>query len=111
MPTTSSFWAAFPAADAGRSFEVVTAVVDDAGPWAPGAVGRWLDNQPEPLLRAKGWFAGPDGGWHELQVVGRRWSIQPAAPRAEGGNGPGIVLIGQEQSAVDRAAASLRNLA
>ena len=79
----------------------------EAGPWEPAAVGRWFDAQPEPLLRAKGWFASPDGQWHELQSVGRHWSIKPARllphPEVE----PAVVLIGRGQAAIGQAAASL----
>lgn len=102
--------AAFDTGTHGHPIEIATATVPGIGSWEPAAVGRWLDRQPEPLLRAKGWFTSPDGRWHELQVVGRRWSIEPV--RSPGGAGvqPAIVLIGQERAAVDRAAAALRDL-
>ena len=102
--------ATFGAVTHGHPFEVATATVPGAGPWEPAAVGRWFENQPEPLLRAKGWFGDVDGCWHELQVVGRSWSIKPAPSSPEAGIEPVVVLIGHDQSAVDRAAASLNGL-
>ena len=102
--------ATFGAVTHGHPFEVATATVPGAGPWEPAAVGRWFECQPEPLLRAKGWFGGADGCWHELQVVGRSWSIKPALSSPEAGIEPVVVLIGHDQSAVDRAAASLNGL-
>lgn len=102
--------AAFNQASYGHPIEIATALVRGIGPWEPAAVGHWFDRQSEPLLRAKGWFASPDGRWHELQVVGRRWSIEPADSLTGVGVEPAVVLIGREQLAVDRAAASLRSL-
>lgn len=103
--------AAFDTAEHRHPIDVATATVAGVGPWEPAAVGRWCDQQPEPLLRAKGWFTSADGRWHELQVVGRRWSIEPARSPAGARLEPAVVLIGCEQSAVDRAAASLCDLA
>ncbi len=102
--------AAFNQASHGHPIEIATASVRGIGPWEPAAVGHWFDRQSESLLRAKGWFASPDGRWHELQVVGRRWSIEPADSLTGVGVEPAVVLIGREQLAVDRAAASLRSL-
>ena len=102
--------AAFDTAGHSHPIDVATATVLGIGPWEPAAVGRWFDRQPEPLLRAKGWFASPDGCWHELQVVGRRWTIDPVGSAARTGVEPAVVLIGRDQSAVDRAAASLSGL-
>lgn len=102
--------AAFEPVTHGHPIEIATVTVTEAGPWEPAAVGRWFDEQPEPLLRAKGWFASPDGRWHELQVVGRRWSINPADSAADADVQPAVVLIGRDQSAVDRAAAALSDL-
>ncbi|WP_419864860.1 CobW family GTP-binding protein [Candidatus Poriferisodalis sp.] len=103
--------AAFDTAEHRHPIDVATATVAGVGPWEPAAVGRWCDQQPEPLLRVKGWFTSADGRWHELQVVGRRWSIEPARSPAGARLEPAVVLIGCEQSAVDRAAASLCDLA
>ena len=36
----------------------------------------WLEGE-HGLVRAKGWVAETDGRLHELQVVGRRWSLTP----------------------------------
>ena len=102
--------AAFDPVTHGHPIEIAKATVLGIGPWEPAAVGRWFDEQPEPLLRAKGWFASPGGRWHELQVVGRRWSIEPAGSPAETGPPPAVVLIGRDQPAVDRAAAALSDL-
>ena len=102
--------AAFDRASHGHPIEIATASVRGIGPWEPAAVGHWFDHLPEPLLRAKGWFASPDGRWHELQVVGRRWSIEPMSSPGDAGVQPAVVLIGRDQSAVDRAAASLSDL-
>lgn len=102
--------ASFGAVAHGHPLAVATAAVIGAGPWEPAAVGHWIDHQPESLLRAKGWFVSPDGFWHELQTVGRRWSINPADSAACAGVQPAVVLIGRDQSAVDRAAASLSDL-
>ncbi|WP_419946009.1 CobW family GTP-binding protein [Candidatus Poriferisodalis sp.] len=102
--------AAFDPASPGHPIETATATVRGVGPWEPAAVGRRFEHQPEPLLRAKGWFASPDGCWHELQVVGRRWSIEPVSPPDDASVQAAVVLIGRDQSAVDRAAASLREL-
>lgn len=90
-------------AEHGHPFQVATATVRPAGPWAPSVVGRWFEHRPEPLLRAKGWFVGPDGRRYELQAVGRSWRIVPAS----GTLAPIIVLIGAAQDDVDRAADSL----
>ena len=98
------------AAGHGHPIEVATATIAGAGPWHPAAVGRWFEDWPEPLLRAKGWFNSSDGQWHELHVVDRRWSIEPVDSAAGAGVQPAVVLIGRDQSAVDRAAASLRAL-
>lgn len=102
--------AATGVAGGGHPFEVATVTVTEAGPWEPAGLGRWLDDPPEPLLRAKGWFADPDGRWHELQAVGRHWSITPVGSPPQAGLEPTVVLIGHEQPAVDRAAVSLRGL-
>ena len=94
-------------ADAGEHpFEVATAAVAPAGPWEVTAVARWFESPPETLLRVKGWFSTPDGSCHEVQAVGRSWRMQPATGPLD----PAIVLISDSQDAVDRAAASLRNL-
>ena len=93
--------------DHGHPFQVATATVRPAGPWAPSVVGRWFEHRSEPLLRAKGWFVGPDGRRYELQAVGRSWRIE----RASGTQDPIIVLIGAAQDAVDRAADSLNRSA
>ena len=102
--------AAFDTPEHRHPIDVATATVRGVGPWEPAAVGRRFEHQPEPLLRAKGWFASPDGCWHELQVVGRRWSIEPVSPPDDASVQAAVVLIGRDQSAVDRAAASLREL-
>ena len=99
--------AALGTAGHGHPFEVATATVRPAGPWTPASVGRWFENQSQPLLRAKGWFTDPDGCPHELQAVGRSWRIHPAATDDDEITDPVIVLIGDAQQAVERAAASL----
>ena len=94
-------------ADAGEHpFEVATASVDPAGPWEVADVARWFESPPEALVRAKGWFASPDGSHHELQAVGRSWRIEPAIPQPD----LVIVLIGHSPEAVEQAAASLRSI-
>ena len=94
-------------ADVGEHpFEVATAVVSPAGPWEVKTVARWFESPPETLVRAKGWFSTPDGSCQEVQSVGRSWRIEPAYGPLD----PVIVLIGDSPEAVDRAAASLRNL-
>lgn len=98
--------ASFPVVESGHPFEVATATVMQARPWETADVAGWFDDPPERLLRAKGWFNSADGSWHEVQAVGRHWRIEPAAVGAE----PVIVLIGDSQTTVDRAAASLHSL-
>ncbi|WP_419853599.1 CobW family GTP-binding protein [Candidatus Poriferisodalis sp.] len=98
--------ATFPADAGEHPFEVASAVVTPTRPWEVAEVARWFESSPPDLMRAKGWFASPDGSSHELQAVGRSWRIMPAA----GAHDPAIVLICSSQEAVDSAAASLRNL-
>ena len=102
--------AALGTAGHGHPFEVATATVRPAGPWTPASVGRWFENQSEPLLRAKGWFTDPDGSRHELQAVGCSWRIQLAEADATDATDPVIVLIGDSQQTVAHAAASLHRL-
>ncbi|MYG61651.1 MAG: hypothetical protein F4200_07610 [Acidimicrobiales bacterium] len=98
--------ATFPADVGEHSFEVATAVVAPTRPWQVADVARWFESSPASLLRAKGWFASPDGCCHEVQAVGRSWRIVPAA----GVHYSAIVLIGSSQEAVDSAAVSLQQL-
>ena len=56
-------------------FRFVTGVISSAGPWDPLEVGKLLDRSNHRLLRGKGWFADNDGKLYQLQIVGRRWSI------------------------------------
>ena len=98
--------ATFPAGAGEHPFEVATAVVTPSGPWEATDVARWLESSPPGLMRAKGWFASPDGSCHEVQAVGRSWRIVPAAGVQE----PAVVLICSSQEAVDSAAASLQQI-
>ncbi len=98
--------ATFPADAGEHPFEVASAVVTPARPWEVADVARWFESSPTGLMRAKGWFAGSDGGCHEVQAVGRSWRIVPAASA----HVPAIVLICSSQEAVDGAAVSLRQL-
>ena len=98
--------ATFRAGTGEHPFEVATAVVNPAGPWEVTTVARWFESPPETLVRAKGWFSTPDGSCQEVQSVGRSWRIEPAYGPLD----PVIILIGGSPEAVDRAAASLRNL-
>ncbi|MXX43061.1 MAG: hypothetical protein F4Z53_08460 [Acidimicrobiales bacterium] len=98
--------ATFPADVGEHPFEVATAVVAPTRPWQVADVARWFESSPASLLRAKGWFASPDGCCHEVQAVGRSWRIVPAA----GVHYSAIVLIGSSQEAVDSAAVSLQQL-
>ena len=98
--------ATFPADTGEHPFEVASAVVMPTRPWEVAEVARWFESSPPDLMRAKGWFASPDGSSHELQAVGRSWRIVPAASAHD----PAIVLICSSQHAVDSAAVSLRNL-
>lgn len=98
--------ATFPADVGEHPFEVATAVVAPTRPWQVADVARWFESSPASLLRAKGWFASPDGCCHEVQAVGRSWRIVPAA----GVHYSAIVLIGSSQETVDSAAVSLQQL-
>jgi len=98
--------ATLPADVGEHPFEVATAVVAPTRPWQVADVARWFESSPASLLRAKGWFASPDGCCHEVQAVGRSWRIVPAA----GVHCSAIVLIGSSQEAVDSAAVSLQQL-
>ena len=65
------------------------AALDEAGLHAV------LDALPASVLRAKGVCrVGPSGAPHVLQLVGRRWTLQPW--RGQGQVAPGLVLIGTE---------------
>ena len=71
-------------------------------------LGRWLERGDHGLLRAKGWFTDRAGTHHELQVVGRRWTITGAGGYRPGADPPaGIVVIGDDPDALDRAARHL----
>ena len=98
--------ATFRAESGEHPFPVASAVVTPAGPWEMSEVARWLEDPPPSLLRGKGWFSSPDGGFQEVQVVGRSWRIMAAT----GVHEPAIVLICSTQEGVDRAAASLQGL-
>ena len=53
-------------------------------------------NKAASVLRAKGVCrVGPSGAPHVLQLVGRRWTLQPW--RGQGQIAPGLVLIGTER--------------
>jgi len=88
------------------NFEVATAVINPAGPWDPRDLGKMLEESNHQLLRAKGWFDDQQGSRHHLEVVGRRWSIEPSS------NSPiqGLVLIGLDQEHVGAAATKMRAL-
>ena len=92
--------------DKSTNFEVVTAVVDPAGPWDPRQLGEILEQTDHQLLRAKGWFDDRQGSRYHLEVVGRRWSIE----QSDAGPSPAVVLIGLRKAEVDAAAARLRAL-
>ena len=93
--------------DKSTNFEVVTAVVDPAGPWDPRQLGEILEQTDHQLLRAKGWVDDRHGSRYHLEVVGRRWSIE----QSDAGPSPAVVLIGLRKAEVDAAAARLRALA
>ena len=76
------------------------------GPIDLARLARWLEHDPG-LLRAKGWVVDKDRRTHALQVVGRRWTLSPAASEHD----PVLVLIASDANAVDRAAGEIERLA
>lgn len=64
-----------PNNDEQADFPFVTSAISPAGPWDPVEIARLLDQSEHRLLRGKGWFADGNGNLHQLQIVGRRWSI------------------------------------
>ena len=88
-----------------KAFRFATSVVSSDGPWSPVELGRLLDESDHRLLRGKGWFADYEGSLHELQIVGRRWSINEwvgDAPRE-------VVLISVDQADLDTAETMFRD--
>tara|TARA_B100001245_G_scaffold215554_1_gene182832 strand:+ start:554 stop:1561 length:1008 start_codon:yes stop_codon:yes gene_type:complete len=88
------------------NFDVVSTVINPAGPWDPIHLGNALEQSDHQLLRAKGWFDDQHGNRYHLEVVGRRWSIEQSS------DGPfqALVLIGLDQIDVDAAAAMLAGI-
>ncbi len=70
-----------------------------------GAVARWLERGDHGLLRAKGWIDADDGRCHELQVVGRRWTLTPLSA---GRPSAVVVLIAETEAVLLAAAESLQ---
>ena len=88
------------------AFPFASTVVSPAGPWHPTDVGRLLDKADHQLLRGKGWFADGKKNLYQLQIVGRRWSIdgwRNDAPCA-------VVLIGAHEGNVAAAETMFRSL-
>lgn len=88
------------------AFPFASTIVSPAGPWHRTDVGSLLDKGDLQLLRGKGWFADIDNNLYQLQIVGRRWSIdrwRNDAPRA-------VVLIGAHERDVAAAETLFRSL-
>ena len=68
-------------------------------------LAAWLE-RPHGLVRAKGWVHDRHGRAHELQVVGRRWTLSPASDSSPST----VVLIATSEDALDRADIELRAL-
>jgi G3E family GTPase len=69
------------------------------------ALATWLDSD-HGLIRAKGWIADHDRQVHELQVVGRRWSMTPSS----GDHDPVLVVIASTDAQVDQARQAITKL-
>lgn len=95
-----------PNGDQPRAFQFTTTTVSPAGPWDPLKLGSLLDATDHRLLRGKGWFFDHDGHLFQLQIVGRRWSIDSWV-----GDAPvGVVLIGTDAGDVARTATIFRGI-
>ncbi len=85
----------------------------EPGPLDTTGLAAWLADDPG-LLRAKGWVVDRDGRLHELQIVGRRWTLTPAVQsevRQVSSRDPVVILIATSADIVDRAADAIDRLA
>ena len=74
--------------DHSRLFSTASYPIDV--PLDPEHLARALVTDDLGIIRAKGFIKAPDGRLHELQIVGRRWTVRPA----ETATTVGIVCIG-----------------
>ncbi|MDH3678572.1 MAG: GTP-binding protein [Acidimicrobiia bacterium] len=86
--------------------EFATRTVRLHGPLDIARLFAWLESDHR-LLRAKGWFLGPDDESYELQVVGRRWTLVPLATAPDAS----LVLIADDPAIVDEAARAVASMA
>ena len=89
--------------DEAHELGVVTTTVDLAERVDIGALARWLERGDHRLLRAKGWITADDGRCHELQVVGRRWTLRPGPSAQQAA----VVLIAESESVLLAASEAL----
>lgn len=73
-----------------------SAVVRDDGVWDRNALARTLDSLPDGVARVKG-FVNCSNGRFVLQMVGRRWRLDPVAP----GHGDSPAPIGSDLNGAD----------
>lgn len=101
----AAFGATLPAVTAPDHPELLTETIHLDNPIDRGELASWLDGD-HGLLRAKGWVALSDRGPAELQVVGRRWAIEPSTIDRRV-----VVAIADSASKLAAATAELRSLA
>ena len=89
--------------DEAHELGVVTNTVDLAHRVDIGALAQWLERGDHRLLRAKGWITADDGRCHELQVVGRRWTLRPGPSAHQAA----VVLIAESESVLLAASEAL----
>lgn len=97
--------ASLPVAGRSPRLGLVTRSVS-TGPLDPAQLAAWLEGD-HGLIRAKGWITDRDGRLHELQVVGRRWSLTPATDDHD----PVVVVIATTVEQAERAARAMIDLA
>lgn len=90
----------------GHRIDLATAAVPLPDPLDIDRLTAWLTAPDRGLLRAKGWVLGSDGVTYELQLVGRRWALLASSDRRE----PALVLIAEQEPAVEEAGRALRSM-
>ncbi len=90
-----------PPADAHRP-RFLTRSISLREPVDPAALAGWLESD-HGLLRGKGWVRDGSGRTHELQLVGRRWTLE----QADDANEPVLALIADDPGALDDAEAAI----
>ncbi|MGH1493588.1 MAG: CobW family GTP-binding protein [Acidimicrobiales bacterium] len=80
-----------------------TRSVELSGPIEMTKLAQWLEADQHGLLRVKGWIRSEDGAHHELQVVGRRWTLTAS----DGHQPTALVVIADAQHKVNQAAEAL----